>query len=79
MAVSNPTGPVEATFIIGNNRYSISRTRGQIVHEAFPAALPEELTVGHRLTFRTLSGDEVFADNFLGEIADAEFAVGLQM
>jgi hypothetical protein len=40
-------------------------------------ALPEELTVGHRLTFRTRSGDEVFADNFLGEIADTYGSVEL--
>jgi catechol 2,3-dioxygenase-like lactoylglutathione lyase family enzyme len=28
------------------------------------------LTVGHRLTFRTPAGDEVFADNFLADLED---------
>ena len=57
-------------FIVGNDRYEATLRRDQIVHEAFHAALPHDLTVGHRLTFKTPSGDEVFADNFLADIED---------
>ena len=77
MAVSNPKASLEVTFVVGDARYTVTKTRGQIVHEAFPVALPEELTVGHRLTFRTTTGDEIFADNFLGEIADTYGTVEL--
>ena len=77
MAVSNPKASLEVTFVLEGVHYSVIRTRGQIVHEAFPIALPEEFTVGHRLTFRTTSGDEIFADNFLGEIADTYGSVEL--
>lgn len=77
MAVSNSKASLEAIFVIEGARYSVTKTRGHIVHEAFPIALPEELTVGHRLTFRTTSGEEIFADNFLGEIADTYGSVEL--
>jgi catechol 2,3-dioxygenase-like lactoylglutathione lyase family enzyme len=77
MAVSNPNAPLTVTFILGDERYTTTARRGQIVHEAFPVALPVALVVGHRLTFRTTTGDELFADNFLGEIADRYGAVEL--
>lgn len=70
MAVTNGKQPVAVTFLVGGDRYSATLRREQIVHEAFHAALPAELTVGHRLTFRTPAGDEVFADNFLADIED---------
>lgn len=70
MAVTNGKYPVELTFLVGRERYSATLRREQIVHEAFHAALPTDLTVGHRLTFRTPAGDEVFADNFLADIED---------
>jgi hypothetical protein len=44
--------------------------RGTIVHEAFHAALPADAIAGRRLVFRTESGDEIYPDNFLGDIAD---------
>src|SRR5690606_6968459 len=50
--------------------YITTAKRGQIIDEAFPLALPEGLTVGHRLTFAAPNGDEVFADNFVGVIKD---------
>jgi catechol 2,3-dioxygenase-like lactoylglutathione lyase family enzyme len=70
MAVRESERVVEIRFRIASNTYAASLRRGQIVHEAFHAALPKDLTVGHRLTFRTPSGDEVFADNFIGDIED---------
>jgi hypothetical protein len=70
MAVREPGRQVTVTFRIGSTTYTTNARRGQIVHEAFHACLPHDLTVGHRLTFRTPGGEEVFADNFLGDIED---------
>lgn len=57
-------------FVVDGATYSAQMGPTQIVHEAFHAALPSELTVGHRLTFASKSGEELFADNFIGEIVD---------
>ena len=70
MAVRQSDQQVEITFQVEGTSFSAYLRRGQIVHEAFHAALPKELTVGHRLTFRTPNGDEVFADNFIGDVQD---------
>lgn len=70
MPVPRPNEPVTITFRLNNQDYVTNARRGQIVHEAFHQALPAEFTVGHRLTFQSETGPELFADNFLGEIAD---------
>lgn len=70
MAVGNSDGLVRVVFRTVPADYETEARRGQIVHEAFHAALPASLTVGHRLTFRTEDGAEVFADNFLGDLVD---------
>lgn len=70
MAVHESERLVTVTFWIDGNAHSAELRRGQIVHEAIHAALPAEITVGHRLTFRTTKGNEVFADNFLGDLED---------
>jgi catechol 2,3-dioxygenase-like lactoylglutathione lyase family enzyme len=70
MAVQNPNGDVRVHFDLAGARYVADATRGQILHEVFPRALPESLSVGHRLTFRSTTGDEIFADNFLGDLED---------
>jgi catechol 2,3-dioxygenase-like lactoylglutathione lyase family enzyme len=70
MAVRDADARLTLTFRIGDTEYATDVRRGQIIHEAFHAALPHELTVGHRLTFRTPDGAEVFADNFAGDVAD---------
>ncbi len=70
MAVVNSDGMVNVIFQTEEQRFATTARRGQIVHEAFHAALPPILTAGHRLTFRTEAGIEVFADNFLGDLAD---------
>jgi catechol 2,3-dioxygenase-like lactoylglutathione lyase family enzyme len=70
MAVRDHDRVATVTFRLGEQSFQASLKRGQIVHEAFHAALPPELTVGHRLTFRTDAGDEVFADNFIGDLED---------
>lgn len=76
MAVRNPDATLPVAFLVDGQRFERVMKRGQIVHEAFHAALPHELTVGHRLTFATSAGAEVFADNFLGDLADAYPAPG---
>src|SRR4051794_9335056 len=70
MAVVDGKRAMTLTFLLGQERYPATLRREQIVHEAFHAALPADLTVGHRLTFRTPFGEEVFADNFLADIED---------
>lgn len=70
MAVARPSEPIELLFVLGESTFRATLTRGQIVHEGIHKALPQELTVGRRLTFKTENGDEVFADNFLGDISD---------
>jgi catechol 2,3-dioxygenase-like lactoylglutathione lyase family enzyme len=70
MAIANPDRQTTVTFITPNGEYSASVRRAQIVHEAFHAALPKEMTVGSRLTFRTEAGVEIFADNFVGDLED---------
>lgn len=70
MAVSRPHEPATIVFLIGNDRFEATMTRGEIVHLAMHKAMPTELTSGHRTTFRTSNGREVFADNFIGDIAD---------
>ena len=61
---------ISVEFTVDGTSYSARVRPTQIVHEAFHAALPTDLTVGHRLTFASESGEELFADNFVGEIAD---------
>ena len=70
MAVSNSDGIVHVVFQFDHSRFSTEARRGQIVHEALHAALPERLTVGHRLTFALPQGDAIFADNFIGDLVD---------
>ena len=76
MAVSRPDERLRVVFEIVDSRFSTEARRGQIVHEAFHLALPHALTIGHRLQFRMPSGEEVFADHFLGDLADTFDATG---
>jgi catechol 2,3-dioxygenase-like lactoylglutathione lyase family enzyme len=43
----------------------------QIIHEAFERALPVSIKMNHRLVFRGPNGDELFADNFIGDLQRA--------
>lgn len=70
MAIARPEAETTVTFITKEGEWSATVRRRQIVHEAFHAALPKEMTVGSRLTFRTERGDEIFADNFAGDLED---------
>lgn len=68
--MNEDAGTIEVVFVVGSDRYATRAARGQIVHEAFNDALPSALTVGHRLKFASTTGEELFADNFIGEIVD---------
>src|SRR3954469_18252112 len=70
MAITNADVRATVTFVTLEGEFSATVRRGQIVHEAFHAALPKEWTTGSRLTFRTETGIEVFADNFVGDLED---------
>ncbi len=70
MAVHDSDRLVDVTFWIEGTAHTAQMRRGQIVHEAIHAALPPEISVGHRLAFRTTRGHEVFADNFIGDVED---------
>ena len=71
MAVTHAERPIAVVFEVDGQSHRTTARRGQIVHEAFHAALPAALTIGHRLQFRAPDGQEVFADHFLGDLADA--------
>jgi len=70
VAPNDPDIPIDWTFYLDGNEYTKTLKRGMIVHEAFHEALPREAIAGHRLVFRTENGDEVYPDNFLGDIAE---------
>ncbi len=70
MTLTRPNDPQDVCFVLNDREYQVTCRRGGIVHEAFHDALPVEYTAGHRLTFLSADGTEIFADNFIGEIAD---------
>jgi catechol 2,3-dioxygenase-like lactoylglutathione lyase family enzyme len=70
MAVPRANDATLVRFLLGSETYEIEARRGQIVHQAFHAALPSDVTTGCRLTFASPAGDEIFADNFIGQLQD---------
>lgn len=70
MAVSRPDDPVTIRFLIENETYDATVSRRRIIHEVFHLALPTKYTVGCRLTFTSVTGKAIFADNFAGQIED---------
>lgn len=70
MAPKNPDQIVDFVFELAGTEYPVAMRRGAIVHEAFHAALPTQFTAGHRLTFRSVDGREIYPDNFLGDLID---------
>jgi hypothetical protein len=70
VSVTRADERLSVAFEIDGSIFRTEAHRGQIVHEAFHAALPHELTIGHRLQFRSSGGDEIFADHFLGDLED---------
>jgi len=70
MAVPRADELTDVRFLLENETWTTQVRRGQIVHQAFHVALPPERTAGCRLTFASPAGDEIFADNFVGQIQD---------
>jgi catechol 2,3-dioxygenase-like lactoylglutathione lyase family enzyme len=70
MAVSRPDESTTVRFLLDGNVWETDALRGQIVHQAFHKALPSQYTAGCRLTFQSPDGHEIFADNFIGQLAD---------
>ncbi len=70
MAVARPNELTTVRFLLDDQVYEVDARRGDIVHQAFHIALPEVVTAGCRLTFASPAGDEIFADNFIGQLAD---------
>lgn len=70
MAIERPDELATVTFITPEGDYAATLRRGQIVHEAFHAALPKAMSSGSRLIFKTERGAEIFADNFIGDLED---------
>lgn len=60
---------VTVRFRTDTDEYTGHAAPGDIVHEVFQRVLPERLVAGHRLQFRSAAGDEVFADNFIRDLA----------
>ena len=70
MTVPRAREHTNVRFLLGRETFEINVNRGQIVHQAFHRALPSKYTAGCRLTFHSPAGDEIFADNFVGQIED---------
>jgi hypothetical protein len=70
MAVPRADETTQVRFLLDTSIYTTTARRGQIVHQAFHEALPASVTAGCRLTFASPDGHEVFADNFVGQLAD---------
>jgi catechol 2,3-dioxygenase-like lactoylglutathione lyase family enzyme len=70
MAVPRANETTTVRFLIDGHTFETRVERGQIVHQAFHTALPDKYTAGCRLTFQSPGGDEIFADNFVGQLDD---------
>ncbi len=70
MAVPRGNEQVTVRFILDGKTHETGARRGEIIHQAFHQALPVDYTAGCRLRFSTPSGEELFADNFVGQIED---------
>lgn len=68
MSVPRAMQPTLVRFLLDGETFETSVNRGQIIHQAFLQALPSKYTAGCRLTFHSPAGDEIYADNFVGQI-----------
>ncbi len=60
---------VRVVFIVDGTEYRGNAAWNEIIHEVFPRTLPARLTAGRRVSFRSESGAELFADNFVRDVA----------
>jgi catechol 2,3-dioxygenase-like lactoylglutathione lyase family enzyme len=58
---------VTITLEVNGQPYTVAVKPAGIFHEALHHGLPAGLTVGHRITINTPTGEEVFPDMFIGE------------
>ena len=65
----DPMRHLTVTFIVDGQRFTGTAGPDEIIHEVFPRTLPVTLTSGRRVTFRTETGTELFADNFVRDVA----------
>ncbi len=59
---------VTVVFRVGEVTYETDVAPRQILHEALDRGLPESIRLNHRLAFRAPNGEELFADNFVGDL-----------
>jgi hypothetical protein len=59
---------IPVVFRVGPETYATNAGPMQIIHEAFEHALPPSIKMNHRLAFEAVNGDEIFADNFIGDL-----------
>ncbi len=60
---------VRVIFIVEGSEYAGDAAPNEIIHEVFPRTLPASITAGRRVSFRSESGAELFADNFVRDVA----------
>lgn len=56
-------------FVVDGQEFRGEAAANEIIHEVFPRTLPAGLTAGRRISFRSESGAELFADNFVRDVA----------
>ncbi len=61
---------IDLTFFTDEGPFSGRFDRGDVFHEALERLLPERLRIGRRVAIRTLGGEPVYPDMFIGETAD---------
>ncbi len=60
---------VRVIFIVEGTEYAGDAAWNEIIHEVFPRTMPARLTAGRWVSFRSESGAELFADNFVRDVA----------
>lgn len=60
---------VRIIFIVDGSEYAGDAAPNEIIHEVFPRTLTASITAGRRVSFRSESGAELFADNFVRDVA----------
>ncbi len=65
---SASTEAIPVVFRVGDERYETTAGPRQIIHEALDRALPASVRTNHRLVFRSPTGEELFADVFVGDV-----------
>lgn len=59
---------IAVVFTLDGRRHEGVAEPGEIIHEVFPRVLPAAAVSGRRVTFRSGTGAELFADNFIRDV-----------